>query len=98
MPLIKRLRTTGLLEGLSYLFLLGIAMPLKYIAKLPIFVQIGGSLHGLFFVLFCITLFQVTRKYQWSLKEAGMAFVASLIPFGTFVLDRKLRQLEPAAE
>lgn len=98
MPLIQRLRTTAILEGYSYLFLLGVAMPLKYLAHLPIFVQIGGAVHGILFILFSLVLIQATRRYGWSLAQFGIAFVSSLIPFGTFVLDRKLKQIEFPAD
>ncbi len=94
MSLIQRLRTIGILEGISYLFLLGIAMPLKYLAHQPLAVQLGGSAHGLFFILFMVTLIQVTLKYKWSPKDFGLAFVAAFVPFGTFVLDRKLKTME----
>jgi integral membrane protein len=91
---IQQLRLTGILEGLSYLFLLGIAMPLKYMAHQPLAVQIGGWFHGLFFILFCLALLQAKLKYKWSLLQSGLAFAAAWIPFGTFVLDRKLKQIE----
>lgn len=91
---IKTLRYIGLLEGLSYLFLLGVAMPLKYLAHQPLAVQITGSLHGLFFLLFCASLLQVWLRYKLTLWQAGLAFLSSLLPFGTFVLDRKLKAYE----
>ncbi|MBT9545141.1 MAG: DUF3817 domain-containing protein [Candidatus Sericytochromatia bacterium] len=91
---IQTLRLTGLLEGLSYLFLLGIAMPLKYLAHQPLAVQIGGWFHGLFFVLFCFALLRAKLSYKWSFFQSGLAFSAAWIPFGTFVLDRKLKQIE----
>ncbi|PKL77304.1 MAG: hypothetical protein CVV27_05915 [Candidatus Melainabacteria bacterium HGW-Melainabacteria-1] len=98
MPLIQRLRTMGVLEGYSYLFLLLIAMPLKYFAHQPLAVQIGGWFHGLFFVLFTAFLILATRKYGWSLFQFGLAFASAFIPFGTFVLDRKLKQIEFPAD
>lgn len=84
----------GMLEGFSYIFLLGIAMPLKYLGNMPLAVQLGGSAHGLFFVLFMVTLIQVTLKFKWSPKAFGLAFAAAFVPFGTFVLDHKLKTLE----
>ncbi|PIQ28542.1 hypothetical protein COW36_12790 [bacterium (Candidatus Blackallbacteria) CG17_big_fil_post_rev_8_21_14_2_50_48_46] len=94
MNAIQALRLTGILEGFSYLFLLGVAMPLKYLAHMPLAVQITGSVHGLLFILFSISLFQAKLRYQWSLMQTGLAFSAAFIPFGTFVLDRKLKQIE----
>ena len=82
------------MEGISFLVLLGIAMPLKYMAGLPIAVRITGSLHGLLFVLFVFYLFQVRLDLKWDLKKTALAFIASLLPFGTFVLDSKLLKNE----
>ncbi|MEZ0371463.1 MAG: DUF3817 domain-containing protein [Candidatus Sericytochromatia bacterium] len=98
MSLIQRLRTTGVLEGYSFLFLLGIAMPLKYLAHQPLAVQLGGTAHGILFILFTVTLIQATRKYGWSLLQFGIAFASAFIPFGTFFLDHKLKQIEFPAD
>lgn len=93
---IGRLRVIGFLEGISYLVLLGIAMPLKYLAGMPMAVKMFGWAHGVLFVAFCAALLQVFLVHRWSLFKAGIAFVASLLPFGTFVLDRRLRDEERA--
>lgn len=89
-----RLRAIGFLEGISYLILLGIAMPIKKIMGLPMVVTVVGWAHGLLFILFVLALLQVFIQYRWSLKKAIFAFIASLIPFGTFVLDARLRREE----
>jgi integral membrane protein len=89
---IRNLRLIGNIEGMSYLALLGIAMPLKYFGNKA--VTIAGSFHGLFFVLFCAALLIVWRKKNWGYEQVAVAFLASLIPFGTFYLDRKLRKEE----
>jgi integral membrane protein len=78
-------------EGISFIVLLFIAMPLKYWGNMPMAVRYVGSVHGGLFVLFCILLFMVWKQYNWSLKEVGIAFALSLIPFGTFFLDKKLK-------
>lgn len=93
---IKRLRIIGLLEGISYLILLGIAMPLKYYAGYPMAVKVVGWIHGLLFVLFIIALAQATLILKWKPGKVIAAFVASLLPFGTFVLDKKLQKEEQA--
>lgn len=95
---IDRLRLIGNIEGWSYLILLFGAMPLKYLAHQPLAVRIVGSIHGALFVAFCIVLLHAMRHYKWSLIQGGMAFGAALVPFGTFVLDRKLRQIEFPAD
>jgi integral membrane protein len=93
---IGRLRLIALLEGLSFLVLLGIAMPLKYLANSPTPVKITGWIHGLLFVLYLLAVADVSRKRQWSMAQVAGALVASVVPFGTFILDAKLRQEEKA--
>ncbi|KOO50373.1 DUF3817 domain-containing protein [Priestia koreensis] len=88
---VGRLRFVGIIEGISYLLLLGIAMPLKYMFDIPQAVSVVGALHGLFFVLFLLAVAHVTFVKKWSFVSAIGAVVASVIPFGTFVLDAKLR-------
>lgn len=89
-----RFRVVGIIEGISYLVLLGIAMPLKYFLDFPEAVKIAGSLHGLFFVLYILALAHVTIKNRWSMMRVAGAFLASLLPFGNFVLDARLRREE----
>jgi integral membrane protein len=87
---IGRLRAVGLSEGVSFLLLLGVAMPLKYFAGLPIFVKVVGWVHGGLFVLFCVALVHATIKSRWPLLRAGKMLLASLVPFGTFLVDGSL--------
>lgn len=89
---VGRLRGIALIEGISYLLLLGVAMPLKYFAGLPTPVKIVGWIHGLLFVLYLIAVAEVTVKRRWSLAWVLGALAASIIPFGTFVLDARLRR------
>ncbi|TPE39575.1 DUF3817 domain-containing protein [Pontibacter mangrovi] len=91
---ISRFRTVGLYEGLSYLLLLGVAMPLKYMFDMPLFVKYVGWAHGVLFVLYMLALLQVTLANNWGLRKVAAAFIASLLPFGPFVLDKKLLQEE----
>lgn len=93
---IRRLRFIGLLEGISYLVLLGVAMPLKYLAGFPQAVLLVGSIHGGLFILFILSVLEVTiRRPWWSPSFWFKAAVASLLPFGTFVFDRWLKTVEP---
>ena len=85
-----RFLLVGLLEGISYLVLLCIAMPLKYMADMPEAVRIAGMVHGVLFVLFMLLLLQVVIEYKWSIGKGFLAFAASIVPFGTFFLDRLL--------
>ena len=84
------LRTTALIEGISFLVLLGIAMPLKYMAGLPMAVKVVGWIHGVLFVIFCLALLQTMIVAKWPLGRAVMVFVVSVVPFGPFVLDRRM--------
>lgn len=84
-----RLRVIAFLEGVSYLILLGIAMPLKYLAGIPEAVRVVGMAHGVLFVLFVILLIQVAVERSWSFKKTFLSFLSSLIPFGTFYADVK---------
>lgn len=88
---IGRLRVIGLIEGISFLILLFVAMPLKYFAGFPAAVSIAGMAHGVLFILFIFAVIQVTIVHHKSLSWALGALVASVIPFGTFVLDAKLK-------
>lgn len=85
-----RLRFVGFYEGISFLVLLLIAMPLKYWADVPQAVTIAGGLHGLLFVLYMLALLQVWISHRWSIFKVAAAFIAAFLPFGTFVLDKKL--------
>jgi integral membrane protein len=84
-----RLRIVAFTEGISFLVLLGIAMPLKYLADMPQAVRVVGMAHGVLFILYVIILIQVSIERSWSWKKYIPAFFASLIPFGTFYADAK---------
>ncbi|QYR19557.1 DUF3817 domain-containing protein [Paenibacillus sp. sptzw28] len=89
---IGRLRLIGNAEGISYIVLLGIAMPLKYWADVPEAVKIVGALHGFLFILFLLALVHVWIVRKWPIFHVFLAFLSAFIPFGTFVLDKKLRK------
>lgn len=89
---IGRLHAVGYAEGISFLVLLGIAMPLKYLFHYPLAVTIVGALHGLFFVLYLIAVVHAASVHRWSFLRVLGAFVASLLPFGPFVFDARLRR------
>ncbi|MCD7035785.1 DUF3817 domain-containing protein [Metabacillus sp. GX 13764] len=89
---IERLKLIGTIEGISFIVLLAIAMPLKYAAGFPLAVTIVGGLHGLFFVLFLLAVANAAIAHKWSLLAAFGAVIASIIPFGTFVLNSKLNK------
>jgi integral membrane protein len=89
---VGRFRAVALIEGVSYLVLLGIAMPLKYFAGFPEAVLAVGWAHGVLFVLYLVSLAEVSLARRWRLVRILVAFVASLVPFGTFLLDARLRR------
>ncbi|MBC7828942.1 MAG: DUF3817 domain-containing protein [Chitinophagaceae bacterium] len=85
-------RAVALAEGVSYLLLLFVAMPLKYIAGIREAVNYIGWVHGFLFILYGLLLLKVWMKYKWTFKKAALAFIAAILPFGTFVLDKKLKK------
>ncbi|MES2140506.1 MAG: DUF3817 domain-containing protein [Bacteroidota bacterium] len=87
-----RLLKVGFAEGVSFIVLLFIAMPLKYMADMPAPVRIVGMLHGVLFIAYAIALIQAGFVYKWSIKKVIIAFLLSFIPFGTFFLDRVLKK------
>jgi integral membrane protein len=93
---VKSLRMIGIAEGFSFLILLLIAMPLKYWAGWPLAVKYVGWAHGLLFILYIVAVFAAIKAMNWGFKGVIVALIGSLLPAGTFVLDRywKLRQLE----
>lgn len=93
---IGRLRVIAFIEGISYLLLLGVAMPLKYFAGLPAAVKTFGWIHGVLFMLYLFAVAEVTVRRRVSFALAFGAVVASLVPFGTFALDARLRREERA--
>ena len=89
--LVYRFRMIGIAEGISFLILLLIAMPLKYYFKIPEAVKFAGWLHGALFITFLYFAFEVMgtckKNFGWFVK----AFLAAIIPLGTFILDRQLK-------
>ncbi|WP_232696847.1 DUF3817 domain-containing protein [Brevibacillus daliensis] len=90
---IGRLRVIGFVEGMSYLLLLFIAMPVKYFLNEPLAVMLVGALHGLLFVLFIFAVIHAAFVHRWSFTLITGAVIASLVPFGTFVLDAKIKNM-----
>ncbi|WP_017731418.1 DUF3817 domain-containing protein [Nafulsella turpanensis] len=86
----KTFRLVGWMEGLSFLLLLGVAMPLKYLAGIPEPVKMLGWAHGLLFMLYLAYVVLAKFRLNWTFRQMFLAGVASVIPFGPFIVDRKL--------
>lgn len=84
-----RLRIVAFIEGCSY-FLLGFTMILKYKFAMPQPNYIVGLAHGILFVLYIVLLLKVSLIHRWNIFKMFMAFLASLVPFGTFYADKVL--------
>jgi integral membrane protein len=85
---IKTFKVISTLEAISFLLLLGIAMPLKYIWDLPQMVQTVGMAHGVLFLLYIAGAVYVSQKLNWTTKQLAIAIFCSLLPFGPFYVER----------
>jgi len=89
---VDQLRWIGNVEGISFLILLFVAMPLKYMFDYPMAVKVNGWVHGLLFVVYIAAVLRTAYLIKWDYMRVGLALVASLIPFATFVLDKRLKK------
>ncbi|SDT01837.1 integral membrane protein [Paenibacillaceae bacterium GAS479] len=89
---VGRFRVVSLLEGLSFLILLFIAMPIKYVGGWDTPVAIVGAAHGGLFVLYMLALLLATIQARWNLKRVIIGVIVSFVPFGTFWFDKQIRQ------
>lgn len=85
-----RLRLIGFWEGVSFLVLLGVAMPLKYFAGWPHAVRVVGMAHGILFVLYIAAALQAARAQAWSWSLIAQVLVASVLPAGPFWVEAKI--------
>ena len=92
MSLLKIFRIIALLEGLSYVLLLFIAVPLKYLNNDPSYVKMLGMPHGLLFMGYIALAIVLRTENQWIKNNFFMVLMASVIPFGTFVVEKKLNK------
>ena len=82
-------RITAFLEGVSYILLLFIATPIKYLLNDPQYVKLLGMPHGLLFIGYIILAFMLKAEWRWDNKQFSVILLAAIIPFGTFYIDRK---------
>lgn len=91
-PAVRLLRTVGILEGLSFLVLLFVAMPLKYGWGYASAVRVPGLVHGALFMAFVYVLYFVQEERGWPGRRTLLLFGAGLCPFGFLMVDRRLRE------
>ena len=91
-----RLRVIGWWEGISFLLLLGVAMPLKYFAGWPHGVRVVGMAHGVLFLLYVFAAIQAALEHNWTWKRTALVLLASILPAGPFVIDARILRAEAA--
>jgi integral membrane protein len=89
---IKAFTTVALIEGISYVVLLGIAMPLKYFFDMPLAVRLAGWAHGVLFMLYGLFLLLCWIRHKWSFGRVAWYFLASLLPVLPFIVEKNLRK------
>ncbi len=89
---LKNFKIVALLEGISYLLLLGVGSPLKHFTGNDILVRTLGMPHGILFVAYVIMAFLLKDEQKWNTKEFLIILICSLLPFGTFYVDKKYLQ------
>lgn len=87
--MIKLFRLTALLEGISYILLLFIAVPIKYLWDDPTYVKLLGMPHGILFIGYILLSILGKSRYKWTNMDFFVISISSLIPFGTFYVDKK---------
>lgn len=92
------LRCVALAEAMSYLLLVGVAMPLKYLAGQPLAVRVVGLVHGLLFLVFCWALLQALLKVKWPMSRCAFVMLVSFIPVIPFFYDRRMQKWEDEAD
>jgi len=88
----RRFRWISLIEGISFLVLLFIAMPLKYTMDIPLAVTYVGWAHGVLFILYIYLVFPTARSLNWGFSRTFFALIASILPFGPFIFDRNMKK------
>lgn len=87
---IGRLRLLALLEGISFLIILFVTMPLKYFMDAPMPNKVVGMAHGVLFILYIVAVIVGQFTFRWDIKTTFLSLLASIIPFGTFWADAKI--------
>lgn len=85
---LQKFRIINKVEGYSFLVLLFLAMPLKYMAGIPMATKVVGMIHGMLFIAFLYQLYLASQEVPFSKKESLLFFLASIIPFGSFYTEK----------
>jgi integral membrane protein len=91
--LLNQFRLIAFVEGISYL-LFALTMPMKYMMGIPGPNKFIGMAHGVLFISYMIWLYLNAMKRKWSLGKIVLLFLASIVPFGTFIADAKILKKE----
>jgi integral membrane protein len=86
-------RRLALAEGISFIVLLAIAMPLKYMLDIKGVVPAVGAVHGLLFMIYLVVSLNLSHRLQWSISRWLLVMLAAIVPAGTFLLDIWLKKL-----
>jgi integral membrane protein len=95
---IRQVRVIGIVEGISFLLLLGVAMPLKYLVGLALAVRVVGLAHGVLFLLYLALAVQAFFVARWPMPRLLGVLAAAVFPFGPFLIERRLRREQADAE
>lgn len=90
--MINLYRKTAIIEGISYLILLFVAMPIKYILDIPEPVKYFGWIHGVLFLFYMAVLIIAAVNYKWNIKRIVIYVIGSVLPFVPFILDKNLKK------
>jgi integral membrane protein len=85
-----RLRVLGVLEGISWILLLFVGMPLKYSMDMPMPNKVIGMVHGILFILYVLFVYITSQETNWKGKTSAWLYIAAFFPFGTFISDAKI--------
>ena len=88
-PIMNAFRIIAFLEGVSYLLLLGVAVPVKYLMSDPSYVKMLGMPHGILFVVYVLMALIFKRHQEWTIRQLGIVLLCSILPVGTFYSDKK---------
>ena len=82
-------RVVIFLEGFSYILFMSLGLYYKYALNDPSFVKMFGMPHGILFMLYIILAIMIKKEMKWDNKTLGIVLLASILPFGTFYIDKK---------